>query len=107
MPVVIVGRRDISPSTARKRPEETETRDDLRQGAAGLRSQEIPQTDKGKSGTRCDGDEEHKHRSLRVSIANRGRHGGEPLVGVSVVLVLDDLLVVKGHAHDQGEQKGS
>lgn len=53
------------------------------------------------------GDEDLEEGSLGISVANGGRHGGEPLIGVAIVLVLDDLVEMKGHADDEGAQECS
>jgi hypothetical protein len=57
--------------------------------------------------TRCKADEEHKDGSLGVSVANGCGHRWEPLVGVSVELILDYLVVVQGDSDHQGAKESS
>lgn len=57
--------------------------------------------------TRCNGNEDHEKGSLRVAIANGGGDGGEPLVRVVVEFILDNFVVVKRDADDEGADKGS
>ena len=61
---------------------------------------------RGVAHTRRDGDEEHKKGPLWIPIADGSGYRGEPLVWVSVPLVLDDLVVVQRASHDQGAEKG-
>lgn len=53
------------------------------------------------------GNENHEKRSLGVPIANRSGHRGEPLVRIAIILILDDLVEMEGHADDKGAQECS
>lgn len=107
VPVVVIRRRDVCPPSASEGPKEAEEGNHFRQGTTGPSRQKIPKADKRKSRAGCDGNEEHEHGSFGISIPNGGRHGREPFVGISVELILDDFVIVKGDAHYQGTQEGS
>lgn len=51
--------------------------------------------------TSCYGDEELEDGALGVVVADGGRDGGEPLVGVSEPPILDDLAVVERAADEE------
>ena len=131
MPVVVIGRRDVGPPAACQGADDAGDGDGLREGAAGFRCEEVPQADERKSWpwrassamlpeqraagreggarggrTGRDGDEDHEEGALGVAVANGGRDGGEPLVGVAIPLVLDDLVVVQRGADDEGAEEG-
>lgn len=57
--------------------------------------------------TGSDGDEEHKYGAFRIAIANGGRDGGEPLIRVTVPLILHDFAVVQRGADDEGAQESN
>lgn len=106
VPVVIVGRGDVSPSAAGQRPQQAHEGHEAGELGPGLPRQEVEETDEGESGPRCDGDEDHEERALGVSVANCRRDGGEPFLWVAVPLILDDLVVVQRDADDQGTDEG-
>ena len=49
VPVMVVGRRDVRPSAACQRPDEARNGDGLGEGATGLRSEQVPQSDERES----------------------------------------------------------
>lgn len=106
MPIVIIRARDICPSSAGQCPEYTNSCNKLGQSAARLVRQTVPQENKGEPRTRADCDEDLKEGSFGVSVANGCADGWKPFNRVAEVLVLDDLVVVKPHAHDEGTQEG-
>lgn len=105
MPVMVIGRCHVGPASAGEGPEQTNTRDHLRQGRLGTRGQDIPEEDEGETGTGGNGDENLEEGSLGISVANGGGDGRKPFIGVAVVFVLDDLPKVQRHSHYQGTKK--
>lgn len=120
VPVVIVSRGDVGPSSASQGAKDAHEGNETGELVAGLPSKKIPQTNKHKPGpcslsaasiphllsrtchTGCNGDKDHEEGPFGVSIANGGGHGGEPFIGVAVVLVLDDLVVVERDTDNEG-----
>lgn len=49
VPVMVIGRGDICPSTAGQGSEDTDTGDDLRQSRVGTRGEDVPQEDQSES----------------------------------------------------------
>lgn len=106
MPVVIVGRGDIGPSSAGQRAEDAPEGNEARQLGPGPPRQQVPEADEGEAWAGCDGDEELEEGSLGVSVAYCGGDGGEPFLWVAEPLVLDDLVVVERRAHEEGAEEG-
>jgi len=107
MPVMVVGGGDIGPASAGQRPEDTDAGNNLRQGVVRTRTEDVPQENEEEARTGSDSNENHKERALRVSIANRGGHGGEPFVRVAVVFILNDFVVMQRDADNQRAEEGS
>lgn len=107
VPVMVIGRSHISPATTGEGPEDTHTGNQLWEVRVRPSRQDIPQEDQGETRTGGNGNEHLEERPLGVPIANRRRHGGEPFIGIAVVLVLDNLVEMQGHAHYQGAEEGT
>lgn len=107
VPVMVVGRSDIGPASARQGPEDTNAGNNLRQGVVRARTEDVPQEDEEEARTGSDSDKDHEERALGVSIANRGGHGGEPFVGVAVVFILNDLVIMQRDTDNQRAEEGS
>lgn len=84
MPIVVVGRRDVNPSTSKNGAEQSNTGNKLGTKSARASGQEVPEGDEGETGAGGDGDEDLKDGALRVAVANGGGNGGEPFVRVSL-----------------------
>lgn len=95
VPVVVVGRSDVGEATAHACAQNAHRQGKLWQCLSGSPRQEIPQSDECESRARGDCDEEHEEGPLGVTVANCRGNGGEPLVGVAVPLILDNLVVVQ------------
>lgn len=107
MPIVIVRARNVGPSSTRQCPEDTHTRNEFGQGAAGTIREAVPEEAEGESRPRTDGNEDLEDGSFGVTVADGRADGGKPLDGVAEVLVLDDFVVVQPHADDEGAEEGS
>ena len=105
MPVMVLRRCHISPSTTCDCPEEARPCNNFGQSRVRLRSEDIPEEDEGESRAGSDGDEDLEDRALRIAVANCGRYGWEPFIRVAIVFVLHDLAVVKPASHYQSAQE--
>lgn len=107
MPVMIISRRDICPTSAHKRSKQPSSRNELGEVRARTRSEKVPKKNESKSRTGSDCDENLEEGSFGIPIANRRRHRGEPFVRVAIMLVLHDLPEMQAHAYHQGAEKCS
>lgn len=101
MPVMVIGRGHVCPTTTGESSEEAHAGDHFGQSVVWSCRKNIPKKDQGKPGTGSDGNEHLEDRSLRIPIANRRRNGGEPFFWIAVILVLDNLVEMQAQAHDQ------
>lgn len=107
MPVMVVGGCNIGPAAAGEGAKEAPEPNEAGQLGARPAREQVPESDEGEARAGCDCDEELKEGPFRISVANGGRDGGEPLLRVAEPFVLDDLVVVEGDADDEGAQEGS
>ncbi len=70
VPIVVIRRRNICPTTAGKCPKQSNAGNKLGERRVGAGSHEIPEEDEGESRTGCDGDEDLEERTLRIPITN-------------------------------------
>jgi hypothetical protein len=101
MPVMVVGRCNVGPTSTSQSTEDTHAGNELGQSRIGTRREDVPQEDKGETRSGGNGDEDLEERPFGIAITNGRGHGGEPFVGVAVVFVLDDFVVVQSNADNQ------
>lgn len=107
VPVMVIRRRNVCPTTTGERPEYSNTSDNLRKRRVRPRGEDIPEEHQSEPGTGSNGDEDLEEGTFGVSIADGRRYGREPFVGVTVVFVLDNFPEMQSHSHDQGaEERG-
>lgn len=106
MPIVIVRGSHISPAPAHERPKEAGAGDQLGERGIGTSREEVPEEDQRESWTGSDGNKDLENRALGVSITDSRGDGREPLVGIAIVFVLDDLVEVQARPHNQRAQEG-
>jgi len=99
VPHMVVCRCNIGPSSTGECSEDSNPGHNFWQGRIGSSSKEIVQGDESESRTGGQSNANHIHRTFRISIANGGRDGGEPLLWVAIPLILHDLFVVKPAAY--------
>lgn len=107
VPVVVVGRGHIGPTSASQRAEDAPEGHKAWQLGPRFARQQVPEADQGKARAGRDGYEELEDGSFGVSVAYRGGDGGEPLFWVAEPLVLDDFIEVKRQSDEEGAEKGS
>ena len=100
VPIVIIRARNICPTSAGQRPEDTHSSDELGQAGARAVGHAVEEEDQQEARARANGDEDLEYGALRVAVADGRADGGEPFGGIAEVLVLDDFGVVEGHAHN-------
>ena len=103
---MVISRSHVGPASARQCSEYSNASSDGRQVAVWSAGQEVPQGHQDESRAGCDGNEDHENGALGVTVADGGGDGGEPLLGVAVPLILDDLGVVERDADDEGAEEG-
>lgn len=103
---MVICRRNVGPSTARQSPEDAPECDETWQSVPRFARHEVPESDKSESRTRSYGDEQLEEGALGISVTDRGGHRGKPFLWVAKPFVLDDLVVMEGHADDEGTQEG-
>lgn len=106
VPVVVIGRGNIGPSTASQSSEDSHTSNDLRQGRIGTRGQHVPQENESEARAGGDGNKDLEEGSFGVSIANCCGDGGKPFIGVAVVFILDDFMVMQCDTDNQSAEEG-
>lgn len=107
VPVMVIRRCNVCPTTTGKSPENANTSDNLRKRRVRPRSEDIPEEHQSEPGAGSDSDEDLEERTFGISIANGCRYGREPFVGVTVMFVLDNLPEMQRHSHNQGaEERG-
>lgn len=104
---MVIGRCHVCPSSACKSPEQSCCCNDTWQ--AGVRSscEEVEQPNQDKARPRGDGNEDHKDRSFRVSVADGGRDGGKPLFRIAIVFVLYNFVVMERDTDYESSNKRS
>lgn len=70
VPVMVIRRRNICPSTAGKCPKQSNTGNKLGERRVRAGSHEIPEEDEGESGSGRDSDEDLEERTLRIPVTN-------------------------------------
>lgn len=70
VPIMVIRRCNICPSTAGKSPKQSNTGNKLGERRVGAGSHEIPEEDEGESRAGRDGNEDLEERTLRIPIAN-------------------------------------
>lgn len=106
MPIMVVGRCHIGPSSTSQSSENADSSNDLGKGRVGARSEDVPQEDKRESRAGGNGDEDLEEGPFGVTVTNGRGHGGEPFNWVAEVFVLDDLVVMQSHADNQRTDEG-
>lgn len=101
MPIMVIRARNVRPSTTSECPEHAHAGNEFGQCAARPIGQAVKEEDQHKSRARTYSDEDLEDGSLWIAITNRGADGGKPFLRVAPVLVLHDLVVVKGNPNDQ------
>lgn len=81
---MIIGGGDVDPSSAKDGSNQTDGANKLWSKRAGLRGEQVPESDKGEAGASGDGDKELEEGTLGVAIANGGGYRREPLLGVAL-----------------------
>ena len=101
VPIMVIGARDVCPSSTRQCPEDAHSGNEFGQGIPGTVREAVPQKHQGKSWSRADGNEDLKDASFRISVANGCGYGRKPFNGVAEVLVLHNFVVVQPDADDE------
>lgn len=103
---MVIRRCNVGPSAASQSPKDAPECDEAWQLVPRLARHEIPESDESESRTRGYGNEELEKGSFGIAIAYCRGDGGEPFLWVAEPFVLDDLVVVEGHANDESTQEG-
>lgn len=105
MPIVVVGARDICPTTTGQSPEHAHTSNPLGTALALPVDQAVEQEDQQEAGTGTYRNEDLEDGSLGIAIPNSRGDGREPFDRVAEVLILDNLLVVECDADNEGTEE--
>lgn len=92
---------NVGPSAASQSPKNAPECDKAWQLVPGLARHEVPESDESKSRARGYCNEELEEGSFGIAVAYCRGDGGEPFLWVAEPFVLDDLVVVEGHANDE------
>ena len=88
VPIVIIRRSDISPSSACKRPENTHTNDEFSHSSPWPWSEKIPYYHESESRTWGNCNKKLENGSFRISISDCRRYRREPLVWKALDIIL-------------------
>ena len=95
---MVIGGCDICPASTAKCPEDANPKNELGQRAVRAAGQDVEEENQSEPGPGSNRNEYLEHSTLRVSIANGGRDGGEPFLRISLESMSSNILnKVSGH----------